>query len=166
MMHKLTYKAQLSQNRQLTGAATPCLPTIPAEGKTSNLSVCQKLPACQITSSKASEWELPQGRQPKDRCSLRDQFIREGNNRGLAADAATGIYTTLLSIDRGAATPCSPTILAVTTEASRVKDDVDRMHVSTAISNVRFMSVSDVTLMHYVTDVLAVDSIAGSRYGR
>jgi len=42
----------------------------------------------------------------------------------------------------------------------------DRMHVSTAISNVRFMSVSDVTLMHYVTDVLAVDSIAGSRYGR
>jgi hypothetical protein len=33
MMHKLTYKAQLSQNRQLTGAATPCLPTIPAEGK-------------------------------------------------------------------------------------------------------------------------------------
>jgi hypothetical protein len=33
MMHKLTYKAQLSQNRQLTGAATPCLLTIPAEGK-------------------------------------------------------------------------------------------------------------------------------------
>jgi hypothetical protein len=33
MMQKLTYKAQLSQNRLLTGAATPCLPTIPAEGK-------------------------------------------------------------------------------------------------------------------------------------
>jgi hypothetical protein len=33
MMQKLTYTAQLSQNRLLTGAATPCLLTIPAEGK-------------------------------------------------------------------------------------------------------------------------------------
>jgi hypothetical protein len=47
MMHKLTYKAQLSQKSRignyLTGAATPCLPTIPAEGKTSNLSICRKI---------------------------------------------------------------------------------------------------------------------------
>jgi hypothetical protein len=28
MMQKLTYKAQLSQNRLLTGAATPCLPFV------------------------------------------------------------------------------------------------------------------------------------------
>jgi hypothetical protein len=32
MMQKLIYEAQLSQNRLLTGAATPCLPTILAEG--------------------------------------------------------------------------------------------------------------------------------------
>jgi len=33
MMQKLIYEAQLSQTRLLvTGAATPCLPTIPAEG--------------------------------------------------------------------------------------------------------------------------------------
>jgi hypothetical protein len=31
MMQKLIYKAQLSHNWILTGAATPCLPTIPAE---------------------------------------------------------------------------------------------------------------------------------------
>jgi hypothetical protein len=31
-MQKLIYEAQLSQNRLLTGAATPCLLTIPAEG--------------------------------------------------------------------------------------------------------------------------------------
>jgi hypothetical protein len=49
MMHKLTYKAQLSQNRQLTGAATPCLPTIPAEGKLQTSLFVEKLPARQTT---------------------------------------------------------------------------------------------------------------------
>jgi hypothetical protein len=63
MMQQLIYKAQLSQRRLLTRAATSCLPAIPFEGWTGCIKAhsCRITPACQTTSRNGmpGQWIVP-----------------------------------------------------------------------------------------------------------
>jgi hypothetical protein len=92
MMHKLTHKAQLSQNRQLTGAATPCLPTIPAEGKLQTSLFVEYYLHVRQPVARLQNGNYRRGGSPRTGAAS-GMFIREGNKRGPAADAATGRQT-------------------------------------------------------------------------
>jgi hypothetical protein len=104
-MHKLTCKAQLSQNRQLTGAATPCLPTIPAEGKFQT-SLFVKYYSLHVRQpvARLENGNYRRGGSPRTGVAS-GMFIREGNNRGTAADVTvTGRQTGHLQDQRNTRT--------------------------------------------------------------